>query len=184
MSELLAPYEFPLAVLDEGQSVELSSVYAVTCCIGTLLMFWDEAQSMEQLRYGNAMTANVHRRTSEGYSWQKAVTGGVFVHVWEFMEDSDIYRVPVTWRFGEAVCGLLSLIAKAYERPDRGIFSPGESCMKTVLEAEQRRQVPDTKLRFVFYENMQFYGTQRRGVLEDTAYYLGDHIDASKRVGA
>jgi len=49
---------------------------------------------------------------------------------------------------------------------------------------EELRMVPETSMRFVFYEDMRFYVTFQRGLLESHAVHLGMHADADARIGA
>ena len=112
----------------------------------------------------------------------KSVTGGVFMHVWDFLDEHDVLRLPVTRRFGSEVCQFLRATCKTYARDGYGIYAPDERPGE--YSEEELRMVPATSMRFVFYENMKFYVTFQRGLLENKAMHLGTHANANARIGA
>jgi len=63
-----------------------------------------------------------------------------------------------------------------------GIYAPDERADE--YSEDELRMVPATSMRFVFYENMTFYVTFQRGLLESKAMHLGTHADANARIGA
>jgi len=78
MSKLFAPFTFVLAFLDEGQSLEFPVAYAIACHVGTLVMFWDEAQHIEEFKSGNALAHMAEEPADGSYSWQKRCDGWCF----------------------------------------------------------------------------------------------------------
>ena len=58
-SRLFEPYEFVAAFLDEAHNVELAAAYCAALCVGTLVILGDNAQAIEQLRYGKQLAEAV-----------------------------------------------------------------------------------------------------------------------------
>ena len=78
VSKLFAPFTFVLAFLDEGQALEFPVAYAIACHVGTLVMFWDEARHIEELKPGHALALKAEESANEFYAWQKRCDGLCF----------------------------------------------------------------------------------------------------------
>ena len=170
------------AFLDEAHNAELSAAYAVALSLRTLFIIGDDAQYIEQLRYGNKLAAEAVNDDEEGFNWEKAITGGVWFPVWAALPHGLVLRLNVTWRFGPESCRFLRQTVLAYGEKGVNIRSPLEDAGN--YKAKELLHVPETFQRFVFYKKMNYYTTTARGFLDPTPRLLADRDAGEARVGA
>jgi hypothetical protein len=122
LSEIFAPFEFVLGVVDEVHQSDFYRVYgAALLCSKTLFLLGDRHQYIEYLKYGSKLAADADESVDLAFSWQRCISGGFHMHPWTCAEVDTKLKLNRTWRFGIKICEFLRRTTPGY-----AIHSPAE----------------------------------------------------------
>jgi hypothetical protein len=114
LSQVFAPWDIALAICDEAHRLDLQRAFVVCLRAQTVCMFGGKPQYIELFRWGNQLAGEHTAPPDEPYCWQKACYGGTRTDVWECLHDVDVWKMPVSWRFGSEVCHILRETSTGY----------------------------------------------------------------------
>ena len=96
--------------------------------------------------------------------------GGTFEAPWEYLPESHIFILNVTWRFGPGVCTFLNTTCQEYRTPACNLRSPLK--LGDAYTPQEKDRVPDTWIRFVIYHDTVYYGSKFRGHMVEEHFHI------------